>query len=208
MNTATSQTDPVLALLTEYRAACATFNSKPEDDTEEWAQSTWRRLQPDMENAPIAQSLAGAIAALEFAEREEVDFMDSPATIAFIRSALGFLRKFDPPAPRTATRAELEAYNEWLHMERRLLAAELYPELGYDAERFVPVGTGAEELHLPQGVNWAAMPSPSTRAIPVLMAVGANFDRIRKNSDRFLSDTEAACMAGALEIAKAERGAQ
>lgn len=201
-------TDPVLVLIAEYRSALDTFNSKPNDDTDEWADATYGRLEPDMLSAPVAQTLTGAIAALEFVERDEIDFHGSPVTLAFVRSALGFLRKFEPPAPRAATRAELEAYNEWLHMERRLLAAELYPDLGYDAERFVPCGTGAAELHLPRGVDWRDIPSPSTRAIPVLAAVGANFERIREDSNRYLSDTEAACIAGAKEIIQAERGAQ
>jgi hypothetical protein len=206
--TSSALADPVLALLAEYRSALDTFNSKPNGDTDEWADATYGRLQPGMEKPPVAQTIAGAIAALEFVEREESNFMDSPMTIAFVRSALGFLRKFEPSSPRPATRAELEAYNEWLHMERRLLAAELYPELGYDAERLVPCGTGANELHLPHGVNWKEMPSPSTRAIPVLTAVGANFERIRDNGHRFLADTEAACIAGAQAIIRAEGGAQ
>ncbi|MFH1557449.1 MAG: hypothetical protein ABII76_21785 [Pseudomonadota bacterium] len=209
MNAATSSApaDPVLTIVQNLHDAKRAHEAAA-SPSKQWAtvRDVYGDLLDDLAYAPTAQTLQGATAVLELAIAE-AKFLD-PMYGALMRSALGFLCKFEPPAPRPATRAELEAYNEWLHMERRLLAAELYPELGYDAERFVPCGTGANELHLPHGVNWKEMPSPSARAIPVLTAVGANFERIRDNSYRFLADTEAACIAGTKAIIQAEGGAQ
>lgn len=85
-------------------------------------------------------------------------------------------------APVTAGPKELAVrYNAWLHLERRLLAAELYPELGHDAERYVQCDKFAREFHVPcEGEarwvpgGWQALPQPSTRAALVLGAVGVS----------------------------------
>lgn len=68
----------------------------------------------------------------------------------------------------------LNAYNEWLFMERRLLCVEQHPgSRGPDIERYVPANTGAGNFHFPSGADWKD-PSrqPSTRAALVLSAVG------------------------------------
>ncbi|MFG1341860.1 hypothetical protein [Xanthobacter autotrophicus] len=178
-HTAAALTDPVLVLLANYREACDLFNSRPEDDSDEWAEATYGRLEPDMLNAPVAQTLAGAVAALEFAITMSRHHADAPEVGAFMRSALGFLQKFQPPAPRPATRAELEAYREWLHMEGRIIGYELFPELGEDADRYIPA-SGGHGLHFPPYVSWRDMPQPSTRAVNVLTAVGADFEKINR----------------------------
>ncbi len=65
----------------------------------------------------------------------------------------------------------LEAYRQWLHYEARLCAMELYPELGTEAEGFIPE-TFAASFHFPQAKHWNEVPKPSTRAQAVLQAVG------------------------------------
>ena len=70
-------------------------------------------------------------------------------------------------------RETLEAYCEWLHMEKRLLCQELYPEMGADAGKMTPCNTIAGAFHIPHdGRRWRDMPKPSTRARLVLQAVG------------------------------------
>jgi hypothetical protein len=75
------------------------------------------------------------------------------------------------------TDAALDAYSEWLFMERRLLCMERYPNWK-DAECFVPCNTGASSFHLPDSpVRWQDLPQPSTRAALVLSAVGCDWRR-------------------------------
>jgi hypothetical protein len=66
----------------------------------------------------------------------------------------------------------LNAYSEWLFMERRLLCQEQHPGFP-DAERIVPANTGARDFHIDGPGHWKD-PSrqPSTRAALVLSAVG------------------------------------
>ncbi len=158
--------DPVIALIAQWREARAEFASRPPNDTESWHDDD------DLNQAPSAQSLEGAIAALELAQTE-------PAFApGLIRSALGFLKAFTAPVERPATRAEMEAYREWLAMEGRLLGMELYPEMGDDADRVIPCNTGTGELHLPPCGSWRKKAKPSSRAVRILTAVGANFEKI------------------------------
>lgn len=70
------------------------------------------------------------------------------------------------------TPALLQAYSQWLFYERRLLALEMYPHAGIDAERFVPVNTAAQLFHFPLGRDWRDAPKPSSRAALVLSAMG------------------------------------
>jgi len=56
----------------------------------------------------------------------------------------------------------LEAYCEWLHMEKRLLNRELYPD---DDRNLTPCNTLASHF-------WENSPRPSTRALAILTAVG------------------------------------
>ena len=75
-----------------------------------------------------------------------------------------------PPSP--APREVLETYSAWLHMERRLLSLELYPELGTKGERFVPHGTPGDCWHFRGPTSWRDLPQPSSRAATVLHALG------------------------------------
>ncbi len=72
-------------------------------------------------------------------------------------------------------RRALEAYAEWLYMERRLLAIELYPELGKDAVRFVPQGTAAATFHFPVGRDWRSEAQPSSRAEQIMDLLGIDW---------------------------------
>lgn len=65
-----------------------------------------------------------------------------------------------------------EAYCEWLHMEHRLAAIELYGDY-----RFTPANTLAGRFHFPAGLSSRDMPPPSTRAVAVLRAAGVNLNR-------------------------------
>lgn len=71
----------------------------------------------------------------------------------------------------------LDAYNEWLFMERRLLALEQYPGMdGRSAENFVPANTGARDFHFSGASSWNDPAYlPSTRAALVLSAVGCSW---------------------------------
>lgn len=75
-------------------------------------------------------------------------------------------------APALPTPEQAEAYLAWLHMERRLLARELYPEAGLAAERFAPCGTAGDAWHFRTDGSWRDLPQPSTRALTVLHALG------------------------------------
>lgn len=174
--TAQKPVDPVIALIAQWREARAEFASRPPTNAESWHDAYGWRVDDDLNQAPSAQSLEGAIAALELAQTE-------PAFApALVRSALGFLKAFTAPVERPATRAEMEAYREWLAMEGRLLGMELYPEMGDDADRVIPCNTGAGELHLPPCGSWRKIAKPSSRAVRILTAVGANFEKIARCS--------------------------
>lgn len=169
--------DPVIALIAQWPEARAELASRPPSDTESWHDDDgW--MDDELNRAPSAQSLEGAIAALELAQIES-DFAP-----ALVRSALGFLKTFTAPVERPATRAEMEAYREWLFMEGRLLGMELYPEMGNDADRVIPCNTGAGELHLPPCGSWRKIAKPSSRAVQILTAVGANFERIARCGEK------------------------
>lgn len=169
--------DPVIALIAQWREARAEFASRPPTNTESWHDAHGWMVDDELNQAPSAQSLEGAIAALELAQIES-DFAP-----ALVRSALAFLKAFTAPAERPATRAEMEAYREWLLMEGRLLWMELYPEMRDDADRFIPCNTGAGELHLPPCGSWRKIAKPSSRAVRILTAVGANFEKIARSGE-------------------------
>src|SRR4051812_4964072 len=63
----------------------------------------------------------------------------------------------------------LDAYNEWLFVERRMLCIEQYGKQG-GREGFVPANTGAHLFHFPpfERGGWKVTPNPSTRAALVL----------------------------------------
>ena len=81
--------------------------------------------------------------------------------------------------PTLITRDLLSSYNAWLHYEHRLLAMEMYPELGADADRWIPGNNMGAQWHFrstwPQ--TWEDLPQPSTRAALVLSAVGCDWRR-------------------------------
>lgn len=170
--------DPVIALIAQWREARAEFASRPPTNTESWHDAHGWMVDDDLNQAPSAQSLEGAIAALELAQ------IESAFAPALVRSALGFLKAFTAPVERPATRAEMEAYREWLAMEGRLLGMELYPEMGDDANRVIPCNTGAGELHLPPCGSWRKIAKPSTRAVRILTTVGANFEKIARCGEK------------------------
>lgn len=99
------------------------------------------------------------------------DALDREAELAAVRSVLGDLATLTEP-PRPPAIETLEAYNAWLHMERRLLALEMYPTLGVKAERFVPHGNAGDAWHFRGNGHWRDLPQPSTRAATVLHALG------------------------------------
>ncbi|WP_341702599.1 hypothetical protein [Ferrovibrio sp.] len=71
--------------------------------------------------------------------------------------------------PSCSYGALLSRYSAWLHMERRLLARELWPELGDLAYRYVPEDEAVTLFHFP--LDGICAPA-SSRAAPVLHAVG------------------------------------
>lgn len=79
-------------------------------------------------------------------------------------------------AAEAVTEALLDAYDEWLFMERRLLCLEAGP--GRRSEAHVPCNTGVGRFHfLTNGLDWRSLPQPSTRAAVVLSAVGCDWRR-------------------------------
>ncbi|WP_024279347.1 hypothetical protein [Xanthobacter sp. 126] len=178
MPTAQKPVDPVIALIAQWRDARAELASRPPTNAESWHDAYGWRVDDDLNQAPSAQSLEGAIAALELAQIES-DFAP-----ALVRSALGFLKTFTAPVERPATRSEMEAYREWLFMEGRLLGMELYPEMGDDADRVIPCNTGVGELHLPPCGSWRKIAKPSSRAVRILTAVGANLEKIARCGEK------------------------
>jgi hypothetical protein len=76
------------------------------------------------------------------------------------------------PAGLPEDREMLFAYRQWLHHEGRLLGDELFPELGKDADRFIPE-TFARHFQFPLDQPWTDVQKPSARARAVLEVVGA-----------------------------------
>lgn len=156
--------DPCLNLIQRWRAGVALFEASDGGDE---AERTYGHILPEFEGAPAAQSLAGAIAALELAHEE--DGHADAITGSMVMSALTFLRTLVPAPARPATRAEVLAYREWLHVEASVLDDEL-PELG----GCVPRGTGGCRMHVPSGVFYRDVEQPSARAIRIMTAAGVN----------------------------------
>jgi hypothetical protein len=78
-------------------------------------------------------------------------------------------------ASSLATRGELLCrYDAWLHMERRLLVRELYPDFP-EAEQFVPCDRHINLFYFPMsedGKTWQTIPGPSTRVAAILDLAG------------------------------------
>ena len=73
----------------------------------------------------------------------------------------------------------LACYSNWLHMERRLVCMEMFPELGPRAEDFILHSTGANNFHFPHGKAWNEAQQPSSRAALVLSTVGCDWRQDR-----------------------------
>jgi hypothetical protein len=78
------------------------------------------------------------------------------------------------------SRVLLHAYGQWLHMERRILLHEMYPdpEQRRWANMLSPVGCnrGVDLYHLPSSpMDWRTIPQPSSRAAAVLATVGCEW---------------------------------
>jgi hypothetical protein len=70
----------------------------------------------------------------------------------------------------------IDAYNQWLFYERRLLCIEQYGSAEW--EHMVPQSTGASHFHFPPfPTSWRDLPQPSTRAAVVLSAAGCDWRR-------------------------------
>tara|TARA_R110002020_G_scaffold36894_31_gene111005 strand:- start:173 stop:493 length:321 start_codon:yes stop_codon:yes gene_type:complete len=85
-------------------------------------------------------------------------------------------------ADEPASRAVLLAYNEFLFVERSYLAREMFPELGDEAERFLPCSTGAEQAF--RCCNPFAS-TPSVRAVQMLCTAGLSIEKLEaRNAHR------------------------
>ncbi|MDO9426044.1 MAG: hypothetical protein Q7T93_04365 [Methylobacterium sp.] len=101
-------------------------------------------------------------------------FLSGLATLPLIGGSVALIGT-PSAAAVPVTDGRLDAYSEWLFMERRLLCLEQHP--GFDqADRFVPANTGAKDFHFPDfPTRWQDLPQPSTRAALVLSAVGCGW---------------------------------
>jgi len=86
-------TDPILALLARWKVANELFESKPDDDSVEWAAETYGRLEYEMGNPPKVGTAAGAVAALEYAMVEHTMCIDGHHA-AFVKRAHRFMVRF------------------------------------------------------------------------------------------------------------------
>ena len=90
----------------------------------------------------------------------------------------------NPAIPMPDRHELLRAYSEWLFYERLLLMRDLHPGIStegmYRETAFVPANTLASDYHgmlmrHQSGQPWEELPSPATRALTVLQAVGMDF---------------------------------
>ena len=68
----------------------------------------------------------------------------------------------------------LNAYNQWLYYERKLLLIERFGrERAKDAEGFIPMTGAVSNFNFPSdGPSWTEIPQPSSRAAVILSAAG------------------------------------
>lgn len=85
--------DPILALLARWKEANDLFNSKPDDDSDEWANETYGRLELEMSKPPKVGTAAGAVAALEYAMVEHTMHIDGYHAV-FVQRAHRFMHRF------------------------------------------------------------------------------------------------------------------
>ncbi len=77
-----------------------------------------------------------------------------------------------PLALPVPSRELLERYNAWLYQERRILAAELHPDRGEEAQRWIADDPAVNLFHF-RLAGGRLVPSPaSARAVPLLWALG------------------------------------
>ena len=129
-------------------------------------------------NPPV--TIDAALAALDLA----AEYAAHPvATAALVRAALDYFRQFQTPSNEAPIRAHMLAYRQWLEMEGEYLGKELFPEMGADAGRLIPMNTGVDRLHHPHGFRQGLMPPPSSRAAKILSAAGIDLVEIRRRYD-------------------------
>jgi hypothetical protein len=88
-----AHTDPIIALLSRWSAANELFNSKPDDNSDEWAAETYGRLEAEMSDPPKVGTAAGAVAALEYAIVENTMCIDGHHA-NFVKRAHRFMARF------------------------------------------------------------------------------------------------------------------
>jgi hypothetical protein len=93
-----------------------------------------------------------------------------------------------PVAATIPDRRAVAAYRQWLDMEQRLLGAEMYPEAGADAFRFVPMNTASRDYHMPSGTgaSWRDLPSPMSRAEAMCRVLGIDWTTDEARNEQFL----------------------
>ncbi|MGL3210845.1 hypothetical protein [Bradyrhizobium sp. BR 1433] len=79
-----------------------------------------------------------------------------------------------PAMPATSDIRAAHAYAAWLHMERRILCNELWPDMGSMAEKIVFSDNAGANWHL-RNDDWKSDPQPSSRAAAVLDLVGVDW---------------------------------
>jgi hypothetical protein len=79
-----------------------------------------------------------------------------------------------PAMPVTPDARAAHAYAAWLHMERRILCNEIWPDMGAMAEKFVFFDNAGANWHLRHD-DWKNDPQPSSRAAAVLDLVGVDW---------------------------------
>ncbi|WP_454916532.1 hypothetical protein [Xanthobacter sediminis] len=95
----TALPDPILSLLSRWKEANALFNSKPDDDSDEWARETYGLLESRMDDPPKASTAAGALAALDFAIVEQAVCINGYAKPFVARSRQFMTRFLSGPDP-------------------------------------------------------------------------------------------------------------
>lgn len=136
-------------------------------------------FREDLEYAPAALTVDEAVQCADFL-RTHIDIIGSRATISLLGAITGFLRQFQAPQDEPASEAVQLAYRQWLDMEGRYLGMELFPGMGADADRLVPMNTGVDKLHHAHGTRQTLLPPPSSRAVKVLSAVGIDLAEIER----------------------------
>ena len=114
----------------------------------------------------------------EMADKAHMRFLVAAAAVSKQRGEI------EDPKPALVTepahspdRRAVAAYRQWLDTEARLLGAEMYPESGVDAVRFVPMNTASKDYHFLPGsmASWRDLPQPTTRAEAMCRVLGIDW---------------------------------